>query len=380
VPPGPRKGHRFDIGDIVRAHRAELDATVGLSREQRRVLTDIAQCRTAALGGHLDRCDGCGFEHPSYNSCRNRHCPKCQALAQEKWIAEQRLRMLDGRYFHVVFTLPSELRALAAFAPRTLYDALLHVAGRILLEFGRRRLKAEIGATLVLHTWTRALAFHPHVHAIVTAGGLALDGVTLRSSSRAFLFPIKAMARVLRGKMIDALKDAHRRGAFAGFDDFVDPDGFARLLRTIAKLPWVVYAKPSFAKGVHVISYLGRYTHRVAISNSRLLDVTPNAITFRTKGDGIEVLHPVAFLRRFVRHVLPHGFHKIRHVGLHASAEKRQRVRALTGAPAVNPPSPPKPYPTRLLELTGRDVTRCRVCSGSLTPIALPRGPPLGGA
>lgn len=211
MPSGPRKGHRFDIGDIVRVHRAELDATVVLSREQRRVLTDIAQCRTAALGGHLDRCDGCGFEHPSYNSCRNRHCPKCQALAQEKWIAEQRLRMLDGRYFHVVFTLPSELRALAAFAPRTVYNALLHVAGRLLLEFGRRRLKAEVGATLVLHTWTRALAFHPHAHAIVQ-------------------------------------------------------------------------------------------------------------------------------------------------------------------------PSPPKTYQARLLELTGRDVTRCVVCSGFLNPIALPRGPPLGGA
>ena len=378
MPSGPRKGHRFDIGDIVRVHRAELDATVVLSREQRRVLTDIAQCRTAALGGHLDRCDGCGFEHPSYNSCRNRHCPKCQALAQEKWIAEQRLRMLDGRYFHVVFTLPSELRVLAAFAPRTIYNALLHVAGRLLLEFGRRRLKAEVGATLVLHTWTRALAFHPHAHAIVTAGGLALDGTRFHTSSRAFLFPIKAMARVLRGKMIDALKEDYRRGAFAGFDDFIDPEGFPRLLRTIAKLSWVVYAKPSFAKGVHVISYLGRYTHRVAISNSRLLDVTPNAVTFRTKGDGVEVLHPVEFLRRFVRHVLPQGLHKIRHVGLHASGEKRRRIRAFTGT--IVQPSPPKTYQARLLELTGRDVTRCVVCSGFLNPIALPRGPPLGGA
>src|SRR5262249_10130084 len=154
---------------------AELESTHALTREQKRVLTDIAQCRTAALGGYLDRCDACGYEHPSYNSCRNRHCPKCQALAQEKWIAEQRTRMLSGGYFHVVFTLPSELRSLAAFSPRAVYDALFHVAGRVLLEFGERRLKATIGATLVLHTWTRALVFHPHVHAIVTAGGLALD-------------------------------------------------------------------------------------------------------------------------------------------------------------------------------------------------------------
>lgn len=371
---GPSRGHRFDIGDIVRAHRAELESAHALSREQKRVLTDIAQCRTAVLGGHLDRCDACGYEHPSYNSCRNRHCPKCQALAQEKWIAEQRTRMLDGRYFHVVFTLPSELRALAAFAPRAVYNALFQVAGRILIEFGQRRLKAEIGATLVLHTWTRALAFHPHVHAIVTAGGLALDGSAFNASSRAFLFPIKAMARVLRGKMIDALKVAHRADVFAGFDEFIDPEGFARLIRSIAKLHWIVYAKPSFAKGVHVISYLGRYTHRVAISNSRLLDATPRAITFRTKGDGVESLHPVEFLRRFTRHVLPDGFHKIRHVGLHASSDKRQRAHALVGAKPI--PQAARNYREHLLELTGRDLDLCPVCAAAITHVALARGPP----
>jgi hypothetical protein len=201
--------------------------------------------------------------------------------------------MLAGRYFRVVFTLPSELRALAAFAPRAVYDALFRTAGRVLLEFGQRRLKAEIGATLMLHTWTRVLAFHLHVHAIVTAGGLALDGSSHKASSRAFLFPIKAMARVLRGKMIDALKEAYAQGSFAGFDDFVDPESLARMIRTIAKLHWIVNAEPSFARGMHVISYLGRYTHRVAISNSRLLDVTPTTVTFRTKGDAVESLRPV---------------------------------------------------------------------------------------
>jgi hypothetical protein len=166
---GPARGPRYDIADIVRGHRRELESAHALTREQKRVLTDIAQCRTAVLGGHLDRCDACGHEQPSYNSCRNRHCPKCQALAQEKWIAEQRARTLDAPYFHVVFTLPSELRRLAAYRPRVVYDALLQVVGRVLLEFGERRLDATIGATLVLHTWTRALVFHPHVHAIVRA-------------------------------------------------------------------------------------------------------------------------------------------------------------------------------------------------------------------
>jgi hypothetical protein len=373
---GPARGHRFDLADIVRGHRAELESTYALSREQKRVLTDISQCRTAALGGHLDRCDACGDERPSYNSCRNRHCPKCQALAQEKWIAEQRARMLDGGYFHVVFTLPSELRPLAAFAPRAVYEALLHAAGRVLLEFGERRLQATIGATLVLHTWTRALGFHPHVHALVTGGGLALEGASWRSRGRAFLFPIKAMAIVLRGKVIDALKAAYARGCFTGFDDFDDPEGFGRLVRGIAKLAWVVYAKPSFSTAEYVLQYLGRYTHRVAISNSRLLDVAPDAITFRTKGGGTETLPPVEFLRRFVTHVLPEGFHKIRHIGLHASAARRALARALCAAPAPTPR--PMTWRERLRALTGRDVASCPVCGSTVRPIPLPcsRDPP----
>lgn len=347
-----------------------------LSREQRRVLTDIGQCRTAALGGHLDRCDGCDYEKPSYNSCRNRHCPKCQALAQEKWIAEQRARMLACGYFHVVFTLPSELRPLAAFSPRAVFDALFHAAGRVLLEFGERHLDATLGATLVLHTWTRALAFHPHVHALVTSGGLARDGTSFRHGRRSFLFPIKAMAKVLRGKMIDALKAANARGCFTGFRDFDDPEAFGRLLGVVAKRAWIVYAKPSFSNSEHVLQYLGRYTHRVAIANSRLLDVTPDTITFRTKGRGLETLSPVEFLRRFVHHVLPDGFHKIRHIGLHASAARRALTRTHVGAP----PSPldPMTWRERLRAVTGRDVAICPQCGGALHPAPLPlsRAPP----
>jgi hypothetical protein len=365
--PGPERAGCFDIADIVRAHRAELESAHALSAEQKRVLTDIGQCRTAALGGHVDVCTTCGYECPAYNSCRNRHCPKCQALAQEKWIDAQQARMLDVGHFHVVFTLPAELRPLAAFAPRVVYDALLYVAGRTLIEFGERRLGARIGATLILHTWARDLRFHPHVHAIVTGGGLALDGTQWIAAARRFLFPVRAMSKVLRGKMMDALRKAYRKGDFARFDAFEDPEGFDRLLRRIAPKNWNVYAKPSFDTGKHVLSYLGRYTHRVGIASSRLLDITPHTVTFRTKGSGVETLSPVAFLARFVQHVLPRGFHKIRHVGLHASKTPRELARRALGS--VRIALPHLSWRERMEKLTGRDISICLRCGGVLVSI-----------
>jgi len=373
--PGPA---RFDIADIVRAHRAELEAVQRLSRPQKRVLTDIAQCRTAILGGHIDRCEACGHEHPAYNSCRNRHCPKCQALAQDQWIQARRARMLDVPHFHVVFTLPAELRPLAAFAPRVVYGALMRVAQQTLLGFGRTRLRGPIGATLVLHTWTRTLQFHPHVHAIVTAGALSADGARWHTAPRRYLFPVHAMGRVLRGKLMTALGRAYADGAFAGFDDFVDPQGFARLMARLPKRSWNVYAKAPFKKGRHVLDYLGRYTHRVGIANSRLLSVSPHKVTFRTKGQATETLPPVAFLRRFVQHVLPDGLHKIRHVGLYASATARLRetARLHLGARARSPR--PSSWRKRFLQLTGREPSRCPRCGGPLVTlgVAPSRDPP----
>ncbi len=344
--PGPAKAGRFDIADIVRAHRHELEAEHRLTRSQKRVLTDIAQCRTAVLGGHLDRCLDCGYEHPSYNSCRNRHCPKCQALAQEKWIQDRRERMLDVRHFHVVFTLPSELRPLAAFEPREVFGALFEAAQRTLVEFGERRLEATLGATLVLHTWTRALQFHPHVHAIVTGGGLSDDGTRWCAASRRFLFPVRAMSQVFRGKMMTALGAAYRKRAFVGFDDFEDPMAFEFLMGRVAKLSWNVYAKAPFKKGRHVLDYLGRYTHRVGLANSRLVAVSDEAITFRTKGTGMETLSPVVFLRRFVQHVLPDNFHKIRHVGLYASASTKRNNLARRCLGDVRPLTPDETSPS----------------------------------
>jgi hypothetical protein len=376
--PGPARAGRFDIADIVRGHRHELESAHRLTRAQKRVLTDIAQCRTAALGGHLDHCNHCGYEHPSYNSCRNRHCPKCQALAQEKWIEARRQRMLDVRHFHVVFTLPAELRSIARFAPEVVFDLLFHAAQRTLLEFGQRRLGAALGATLVLHTWTRALRFHPHVHAIVTAGGLTADGSRWVPTSRRYLFPVHAMSIVFRAKMLGALNHAHRRQAFAGFRAFEDSQAFDRLLQRVARLSWNVYAKAPFKLGRHVLDYLGRYTHRVGLANSRLLAVSEHAVTFRTKGAGVETLSPVVFLRRFVQHVLPDGFHKIRHIGLYAGAAtaRSDLARGLLGDP--RPRATITTWREHLRQLTGRDISICPSCGAALVALPLPneRAPP----
>ncbi len=368
----PAKAGRFDIADIVRGHRTELEQARCLSREQKRVLTDIAQCRTAILGGHLDRCEDCDWQQPSYNSCRNRHCPKCQALAQETWIEARRAHMLDARHFHVVFTLPAELRPLARYAPSAVYGALFRAAQRTLLEFGARRLKGTLGATLVLHTWTRALQFHPHVHAIVTAGALSDQDAHWHPSPRRFLFPVTPMSQVFRGKMMAELGHAYRDEAFDRFDDFDDPEGWERLMRRLPR-SWNVYAKAPFKKGTHVLEYLGRYTHRVGIANSRLLAVSDHAVTFRTKGTASETLSTVQFLARFVQHVLPYGFHKIRHVGLYASASTERRERARSALRSHFAATPPETWQQRLARLTGRRVEVCPVCAGRVLPRPLPR-------
>jgi hypothetical protein len=378
VTAGPAQAGRakYDIGDIVRAHRPQLEVRHSLTREQRRVLTDIAQCRTAALGGHVDFCASCGHEHPSYNSCRNRHCPKCQALAQEKWIAHRQERLLDVGHFHVVFTLPSQLRPLAQLAPEAVFNALFRAAAETLLELGHSRLHATLGATLVLHTWTRALTFHPHVHAIVTAGGLAHDGQRFVRANRRYLFPVKVMGKLLRGKLLALLSEAYAAGTFALGTAWRDPLAFSRLMAQVAKLSFNVHAQAPFGNASHVVKYLGRYTHRVGIANSRLLDVTDERVVFSTR-KGTETLHPVDFLWRFVQHVLPDRFHKIRHVGLYASPKLGAARERLGMAPPA--PKPRLSWEQKLLELTGRDVRRCPVCQAPLlrrTLLPAPRAPP----
>jgi hypothetical protein len=377
----------FDVADIVRQHRDELEARYQLSTSQRRVLSAIALCRTSALGGHLELCPSCGYEHPAYNSCRNRHCPKCQALAQEKWIAARSERMLPVGHFHVVFTLPAQLRPLASYQPKLIYDALFQAASLTLLELGRSRLEAQLGATMVLHTWTRALQLHPHLHAIVTAGGLSSDGSRWVPSARKFLFPLQAMSAVFRAKMLGALASLRELGSFDGFDDFRDPEAFDRLMGSLSRTSWVVYAKMPFAGVDQVLRYLGRYTHRVAIANSRLVDLNDSAVTFRTKNGKTCTLPCVEFLRRFLLHVLPAGFVKIRHYGLLASAnvDGRLEVARKLLDPCASPTADTAPRPEAtcldiLLSLTGRDARVCPRCGTPLvrTLIPLPnaRSPP----
>ncbi len=385
-PPGSTGRPRFDIADIVRAHRDELRNKHGLGLAEGRVLSAIALCRTPALGGHLDVCRSCGHEQPAYNSCRNRHCPKCQALAQERWIAARAERLLPVRHFHVVFTLPAQLRLLCEHAPRAMYDALFETATETLLELTASRWRALPGITSVLHTWTREMWLHPHVHMLVTAGGLALDGDRWRHR-RTYLFPLHMMADVFRAKMLDALRHLRRQGIFSGYPDFKDPEAFDRLTTTLAKIGWIVFAKRPFRRPEHVLRYLGRYTHRVALSNSRLLDVSPTAVTLRTRGAQTATLTPVEFLRRFVQHILPDGFHKIRHHGLYAGANTQTRwprARALltsASTPAQDADKPPRTrspptWQEHLVTLTGRDVRHCRRCGGLVLPEPLARAPP----
>lgn len=373
----PAERLRFDIADIVRTHRGALEAQHPLTREQKRVLTDIANCRTSALGGHLDVCTSCGREHPSYNSCRNRHCPKCQALTQQKWIDARSDRLLDVPHFHVVFTLPSELRDLARFRPRVVFDALFQVTRDTLQSFARTRLQGQIGATLVLHTWTRELTFHPHMHAIVTGGGLSFDQKRWARARRGFLFSVKAMSRVFRAKMMHELSVAFDAGSFAGFDEFDDPQGFDLLMRRIAKLSWNTYSKAPFGDASTVVAYLGRYTHRVGIANGRIVDVTPTTVVFHTRDGILKSLAPVEFLRRFLLHVLPDHFHKIRHVGLYSSPRLDVARKCLSMPPAQ--PRPAVPWYERLVLVTGRDPFACRSCGAPLhrvQDVSRARAPP----
>lgn len=381
---------RFDIADIVRRHRVQLEQQVQLTTPQRRVLSAIALCRTAALGGHLDVCRACGFEHPAYNSCRNRHCPKCQAMAQERWIAARSERLLPIGHFHVVFTLPSELRKLAQLRPAAVFDALFRAAVDTLLELGRTRLGANMGATMVLHTWTRELHLHPHVHAIVTAGGMALDGTSWIASSTQYLFPVRVMGALLRGKMMAALRRLNARGEFKHLLDFADPEAFDRLMVRLVHRKWVVYAKKPFCRSEHVLAYLGRYTHRVGIANSRLVEITDQVVVFRTRGDATATVTPIEFLQRFVQHVLPAGMQKIRHYGLYAGAHAHGLLSAARDL-IDSPPNTTKPETSKTSVATWKEdllaidrgqlsCPRCGQLMQTLVFAATARAPPAAAA
>jgi hypothetical protein len=375
----------FDIADIVRLNREALEAVQPLSSEQGRALSAITLCRTAALGGHVNFCHECGWEEdPSYNSCRNRNCPKCQALAQERWISARTRAILPLDHYHGVFTLPEDLRPLARRHSREIYGALFQCTMATLLELAESRLGVQLGLTLVLHTWTRDLRYHPHVHVLVTAGGLALDGNSFKRIRKKVLLHVKPLAELFKGKLMDALRQIRKDGVITMSDG-----AFGTLMASLKSQDWVVYLKRTFHGAAGTLQYLGRYTHRVGIANSRLLNVTETQVTFRTKDGRAVSLHPVTFLRRFVQHVLPDKFKKIRHAGLYASPKALALARDLLGSPAQAVPTQPS-WQEALLALTGRDVARCPKCGErlgqrSLVPYRLlsrrsrdpiPRSPP----
>ena len=329
--PYPRP--RYDIADLVRRHLPELEADASLATRQKRVLRAISRCRTAAQGGHVDICPQCDREHPSYNSCGNRHCPKCQALAQEKWIEARAKRLLPVGHFHLVFTEPADLRPLSRSLPRLLHGIRFQAASATVLELGRTHLEATLGVTFLLHTWTRDLRYHAHLHGLVSAGGLALDGSRWIPTSEKFLFHVHRMGALFKGKFMDLLREAQGRGELG-----LTEVAFNVLMAKLWKQKWVVYAKRPYREAWHALAYLGRYVHRVGIANSRLLDVAGGQVTFRTKGKATATLPEITFLRRFLLHVLPEQFTKVRHFGLYASPRPGgtlEKAKALLGNQAI---------------------------------------------
>lgn len=362
---------RVTLGEIVRECGDAVVRTHRLAAVQHGALRAIAACRTAVLGGHRDTCDRCGASRVTYNSCRNRHCPVCQSTARDRWLEARRAEVLPIPYFHVVFTLPHALNALAQGNPRVLYGRLFRAAAETLLTFGRdpRQLGGTIGVTAILHTWGQTLAQHLHLHCVVTGGALSRDGTRWIPARRHFLFPVRALALVFRARYLEALQrahDAHRLTFAGGTAPLAEPVTWHRFLHTLRAQPWVVYAKPPFGGPARVLAYLARYTHRVAITNARLLDCADGVVRFRWKDyadhgrQKILSLPADEFLRRFLLHVLPTHFVRIRHAGLfgnHGRHARLDRCRALLGgAPAPAPTAAPGP------DATAPDLARCPVC------------------
>jgi len=368
----------------------ELQHATVLSTEQRKVLRALCRCRTAELGGHLDVCEHCDLERPAYNSCRDRHCPKCQALAQHRWLQERRKHILPVHHFHVVFTLPAQLRPLMQANPRALYGLLFETAPKCVLQLARdpKRLGAQLGLTAVLHTWRRDLGYHPHLHCVVTGGGLDEQG-QWRATRPGFLLPVRVLGKLLRGKFLDGLRRLHARGELVLPACLPDAHAFERLLDKLYQKSWCVYCKRPFGGADAVFEYLGRYTHRIGISNARILHVSERTVVFRTRLPRTAVLAPQLFLSRFLQHVLPHGFVRIRHYGLLASGNVRgalakaksllQTSRPLPTAPPMPNAADPaldEPRHVRLYrELTGIDLRVCARCGGAMTPHPLPARP-----
>ena len=366
----------LEVADIVRSAGPSFIERnrKWINGQHEKVLSAITRCRTAALGGHRDQCSACGHTVISYNSCRNRHCPRCQGNARLRWLQAREQDLLPTRYVHSVFTLPRELAPLALQNKRLIYNLLFHASADTLLEIARdpRHLGADIGFFSVLHTWDQRLQYHPHVHCVVAAGGLAPDHDRWISSRRAFFLHVKVLSRVFRGKFVAALKAAFRETKiqFHGqLAPLAEPRAFASWLRVLFRQDWVVYSKPPFGGPEHVIRYLGAYTHRVAISNRRLIALADGNVTFRWRDSArgnrkrITSLSVDEFLRRFLLHLLPRGFMRIRNFGFLANRRRAELLPLcfrLLGADQASTPTVPS------ATVSAHSHWNCPVCGGTM--------------
>jgi len=379
----------LEVAEIFRRHGAAYrQAHAGhLGRVERRVMGAIEACRTAALGGHVEHCASCGLVRIAYNSCRNRHCPKCQNLARAEWLAERQAELLPVPYFHVVFTVPVAVAEIAFHNKAAVYAILFRAAAETLCTIAAdtRHLGAEIGVVAVLHTWGQNLHHHPHVHCVVPGGGLSLDGARWIACRPGFFLPVRVLSRLFRRLFLEQLQAAFDAGTLGFHGDLAglaDQTAFERLLGELRRREWVVYAKPPFGSPDQVLAYLGRYTHRVAIANSRLIRLEQGQVSFRWRDyrhhDKAKVMTLAAgeFIRRFLLHALPDGFHRIRHYGFLANGHRRAKLahcRQLLAAPAPVPPAPAD-YRERYRQLTGLSLDLCPCCGGAMVPLGpLPR-------
>ena len=385
---------RLEVADIFRAHGPIWRHTERghFSLGQLKVMSAVEHCRSAALGGHALRCSSCAQPQIAYNSCRNRHCPKCQSSAAQRWLEARSADLLPVEYYHVVFTLPAPLSALAYTNKEIMYGLLFDIAADTLrtIAADRKHLGARIGATLVLHTWGSALTHHPHVHGIVPGGGLALDADRWVPCRHGFFLPVRVLSRLFRRRFLEALSAAHGRGQVQCFGEFAhlaQSSAFAGWLAPLRQIEWVVYAKRPFAGPESVLAYLSRYTHRVAISNSRLVSMDERGVTFRWKDYRAEgrtrhklmTLSATEFMRRFLLHVLPSGFHRIRHYGLLANPRRKQNIAAARTLLHVPTAATPAASDTR--NTISRPPTfLCRHCGASMLIIEIfPRRPHIRG-
>jgi len=382
----------IEIADILRRHGdAYRHAHAGhLGRVERRVMSAITACRTMALGGHVEACDDCGMTRIAYNSCRNRHCPKCQGPARAAWLAARAAELLPVPYFHVVFTLPAQIAMIAFQNKAAVYAILFKAAAEAMMTLASnpRRLGAEIGVVAVLHTWGQALTHHPHVHCVVPGGGLSSDGARWIAGRPNFFLPVKPLSRLFRRLFLEHLKaafDAGALGFFGNLAHLAEPAAFATHLTAMRHVDWVVYAKKPFGGPAQVLAYLGRYTHRVAIANSRLVTLDDDHVAFRWKdyrqGGTTKVMKLKAheFIRRFLLHALPDGFHRIRHFGFMANSHRAAKFalcRSLL-ADHGDQPAPKNVEPASLnsTHKSSADVPACPHCGGVMrVVIRFPHG------